>query len=342
MKKLLSLLLVLALSLGLCSGALAVNEDVEGKIVIASSMYQFVLEQMSALLKEEFPNLEVEFYYKGTTDLISQLSGEMGPDHTNPLSVDMLLVAEPAYSLELKDYGYLHKYDIAAKDNLRFAYDPDGYWYPVRVCNMVLAYNPEKHSADELPHSFKAFAEDPSVKGRISMGNPLTSGTAFAAVCALTEKYGLEYLDALRANGVMIESGSTALSKLESDECSMIMILEESVLQRRHDNGSKLAVIYPEDGNIMIPSTAMIVAEEKSANVNTEACEAVADWFFSEAGQKAIVAGYMHSVLKDFPEVPYDSVPTEKLIESDMGVNWERAYKERRTLEDEWNKRVNN
>ena len=342
MKKLLSLLLVLALSLGLCSGALAVNEDVEGKIVIASSMYQFVLEQMSALLKEEFPNLEVEFYYKGTTDLISQLSGEMGPDHTNPLSVDMLLVAEPAYSLELKDYGYLHKYDIAAKDNLRFAYDPDGYWYPVRVCNMVLAYNPEKHSADELPHSFKAFAEDPSVKGRISMGNPLTSGTAFAAVCALTEKYGLEYLDALRANGVMIESGSTALSKLESDECSVIMILEESVLQRRHDNGSKLAVIYPEDGNIMIPSTAMIVAEEKSANVNTEACEAVADWFFSEAGQKAIVAGYMHSVLKDFPEVPYDSVPTEKLIESDMGVNWERAYKERRTLEDEWNRRVNN
>ena len=244
MKKLLSLLLVLALSLGLCSGALAVNEDVEGKIVIASSMYQFVLEQMSALLKEEFPNLEVEFYYKGTTDLISQLSGEMGPDHTNPLSVDMLLVAEPAYSLELKDYGYLHKYDIAAKDNLRFAYDPDGYWYPVRVCNMVLAYNPEKHSADELPHSFKAFAEDPSVKGRISMGNPLTSGTAFASVCALTEKYGLEYLDALRANGIMIESGSTALSKLESDECSVIMILEESVLQRRHDNGSKLAVIY--------------------------------------------------------------------------------------------------
>jgi len=342
MKKLLSLLLVLALSLGLCSGALAVNEDVEGKIVIASSMYQFVLEQMSALLKEEFPNLEVEFYYKGTTDLISQLSGEMGPDHTNPLSVDMLLVAEPAYSLELKDYGYLHKYDIAAKDNLRFAYDPDGFWYPVRVCNMVLAYNPEKHSEAELPHSFKAFAEDPSVKGRISMGNPLTSGTAFAAVCALTEKYGLEYLDALRANGIMIESGSTALSKLESDECSVIMILEESVLQRRHDNGSKLAVIYPEDGNIMIPSTAMIVAEEKSANVNTEACEAVADWFFSEAGQKAIVAGYMHSVLKDFPEIPYDSVPTEKLIESDMGVNWERAYKERRTLEDEWNKRVNN
>ncbi len=341
MKKIVSLLLALSLSLGLCSAALAVNEDAEGKIVIASSMYQFVLEQMSELLKEEFPNLEVEFYYKGTTDLISQLSGEMGPEHTNPLSVDMLLVAEPAYSLELKEYGYLHPYDIAVKDQLRFPYDEEGYWYPVRVCNMVLAYNPEKYDLAELPHTFKAFAEDPSVKDQISMGKPLTSGTAFAAVCALTEKYGLEYLDALRANGVVAESGSTALGKLESGECKEIMILEESVLQRRHDTGSKLAVIYPEDGNIMIPSTAMIVAEEKSANVNTEACEAVAEWFFSEAGQKAIVAGYMHSVIRDFPEIPYDSIPTEKLIENDMGVNWERAYRERPALEDAWNQRVN-
>ena len=342
MKRILALCLTVVLSLCLFSAAQAVNEDVEGKIVIASSMYQFVLDHMSQLLKEEFPNLEVEFYYKGTTDLISQLSGEMGPDHSNPLSVDMLLVAEPAYSLELKDYGYLHPFKIDSGEQLRFDSDPEGYWYPVRVCNMVLAYNPEKHSADELPKTFKDFAENPSMKGQISMGNPLTSGTAFAAVCALTDKYGLEYLDSLRANNVMIDSGSTALGKLESGECSEIMILEESVLQRRHDNGSKLAVIYPEDGNIMIPSTAMIVKEEKSANTNTEACEAVANWFFSEAGQKAIVEGYMHPVVKGFPEIPFDSLDTDQLISSDMHVNWERAYHERNTLIDEWNKRVNN
>ncbi len=342
MKKIVALCLVLVLSLGLFSGALAVNEDAEGKIVIASSMYQFVLDEMAALMKEEFPNLEVEFYYKGTTDLISQLSGEMGPDHSGILSVDMLLVAEPAYSLELKDYGYLHRFDVAVKDQLAFPFDPDGYWYPVRVCNMVLAYNPEKNSADDLPKTFREFAENPAMKGVISMGNPLTSGTAFAAVSALTEKYGLEYLDALRANNVMIESGSTALGKLESGECKEIMILEESVLKKRKEEGSKLAVIYPEDGNVMIPSTAMIVAEEKSANANTAACEAVAEWLFSEAGQKAIVNGYMHSVIKDFAEIPFDSIATEKLIASDMGVNWENAYRGRNQLVDEWNKRVNN
>ena len=136
------------------------------------------------------------------------------------------------------------------------------------------------------------------------------------------------------------ESGSTALGKLESGECKEIMILEESVLQRRHDDGSKLACIYPEDGNILIPSTVMIVAEEKSANVNTEACEAVANWLLSEAGQSFIVSGYMHSVLKDFPEIPYDSIDTDQLIASDMGVDWERTYHDRNEIVDEWNNRV--
>ena len=51
---------------------------------------------------------------------------------------------EAAFALELKDYGYLQPFTLEdAENKLRFPYDKDGYWYPVRVCNMVLAYNPE-------------------------------------------------------------------------------------------------------------------------------------------------------------------------------------------------------
>ena len=85
---------------------------------------------------------------------------------------------------------------------------------------------------------------------------------AEAGIAALSEKYGFEYFDALGANDVMIESGSVALGKLETGECKAVMILEESVLKERKEKGSKLACIYPEDGVILIPSTAMIVAEE--------------------------------------------------------------------------------
>lgn len=331
MKKILSLLLCIAMLLCIAPAALAVNEDVEGTVLIYTSMYQFVIDMMDEAIKAEFPNLTPGndgsfFFYGGTGSLQTKLAGEM---ETGTLGCDMMLVAEPAYSLELKEGGWLHQYDTDAKEDLRFDYDEEGYWYPVRVCNMVLAYNPELKTKDELPKTFKDFAYDPSLKGRISMGNPLTSGTTMAAVASLSDTYGYEYFTALGQNDVMIESGSTALAKLQTGECDVIMILEESVLKERKENGSKIECIYPEDGVILIPSTVMTVAEDRSANMNIEACEAITDFLLSDKGQEFMVAGYMHSVEKGFAQVPYDSVDTDGLIEKDMGVDWVRCYTQR-------------
>ena len=163
------------------------------------------------------------------------------------------------------------------------------------------------------------------------MSNPLTSGTAMAAIVALSEKYGYEYFDALGQNGVMIESGSSALAKLQTGECKEIMILEESVLRIRKEENSALSVIYPEDGVVLIPSTIMTIAENRSANANIEACQAITDWMLSKAGQEHILDGYMHSVLKGMP-CPYDSMDTDALAKMDMGVNWERCYHDREEI----------
>ena len=352
MKKVLALVLVLVLVFSLCPSAFAVNEDVEGELVIYSSMYQFVLDMLDEALKEEFPNLVPGndgsfFFYGGTSSLITKIYGEM---ETGTLDCDMMLVAEPALSLELKEAGYLEPVEIESPDELlRFPYDEEGYWYPVRVCNMVLAYNPERvddwaAKGVTIPQTFEAFANDPALKGYISMGNPMSSGTTFAAVASLTQDnhYGEGYLKGLAANNVMIESGSTAITKLQTGECAAIMILEESILKALKDAEdagtplTNLACIYPEDGVVLIPSTVMTVAEEHSKNVNTEACEAVEQWFLSEEAQKLMLEGFMHSVFKGMTEIPHGSVDTEQLIEKDLGVDWENAYHNREAINTAW------
>ena len=352
MKKILALVLVLVMVFSLCPSAFAVNEDVEGEIVIYSSMYQFVLDMLDEALQEEFPNLVPGnegsfFFYGGTSSLITKIYGEM---ETGTLDCDMMLVAEPAFSLELKEAGYLEPVEIESPGELlRFPYDGEGYWYPVRVCNMVLAYNPEMvddwaAKGVTIPQTFEAFANDPALKGYISMGNPMSSGTTFAAVASLTQDnhYGQDYLKGLAANNVMIESGSTAITKLQTGECAAIMILEESILKALKDAEdagtplTNLACIYPEDGVVLIPSTVMTVAEEHSKNVNTEACEAVEQWLLSEAAQKLILEGFMHSVFKGMEEIPYGSIDTEQLIEKDLGVDWENAYHNREAINTAW------
>jgi len=101
-------------------------------------------------------------------------------------------------------------------------------------------------------------------------------------------------------------------------------------------------VIYPEDGVILIPSTVMIVAEEytQPQHAGPEACEAVAQWLLTEEGQQLILNGYMHSVLAGMTDVPFHSVDTDSLIEKDMGVNWENAYKNREKINSLWTEKV--
>lgn len=304
-------------------------KDITGKVMIYTSMYEDIIEVMDEQLEKQFPNCDIEFFYGGTGNLQTKLAGEIA---TGKLQCDMMMVAEPAYSLELKEGGWLEPISSNVTDKLAFEYDKDGYWYPVRVCNMVLGYNPELKKPEEIPNSFYDFAYNEAVKGKISMGNPLSSGTTMAAITALKDKYGYEYFTALGNQGVMVESGSVACTKLETGECDVIMILEESILKKRQEEDSKLAVIYPTDGCIIIPSTIMTVAADKSANNNIEACQAITDWFLTQEGQKNVVDGWMHSVLTDYPEPPYDSLPTQEILKNTMPVNWENCFRQREEI----------
>ncbi|MCL2705205.1 MAG: ABC transporter substrate-binding protein [Spirochaetaceae bacterium] len=330
MKKIICFVIIFALAIPFIFAFGDKEQKPSDKITIYTSMYQDVIEVVKKDLQNQFPKCTIEFVYGGTGRLQHRIAAEQA---SGKLGCDILMVAEPAYSLELKEKGMLHNYISKEAANLAFDYDPQGYWYPVRINNMVLAYNPAKNSKNTIPNSFFDFAFDPKVKGTISMRNPNISGTSLATLSALRDKYGYEYLDALGKQSIQIEYGTAgSLKKLETGEYKVIMILEESILQKREEEKSNLEVIYPTDGAVMIPSAIMIVNNQWSANKNLAAAEAITDWFLSEAGQSAIVAGWMHSVRIDFPKTPYDSKPTGEIRAKSIPVNWENNYRQREQI----------
>jgi iron(III) transport system substrate-binding protein len=306
-----------------------VDPNITGKVVIYTSMYQDIVDAMNKAVKTAFPKLDVNFFYGGTGQLQAKVAAEKA---SGKLGADMFMVAEPAYSLELMDAGMLEPNITKEASNLAFPYDKDGYWYPVRISNMVLAYNPQKYKIDQVAQSLKDFAYMSGLKGGISMSNPLTSGTALASISALFDKYGKDYFTALGKQQVKVESGSVAATKLQTGECKEVMILEESILKLRQEDQSPLTVIYPTDGTIVIPSTIMIVNDKWNANKNIPACKELEDWFLSMAGQTHIVDGWMHSVRKDFPHPPFDGKVTKDIVANSMPVNWQHCWKDRDTL----------
>lgn len=337
-KKVMALAMTATMGLSMLSGCGGGSAKADKKkVVIYTSMYEDIIDNMKKALDEKFPQYDVEFFQGGTGTLQTKIAAEID---SGKLGCDMLMVAEPSYALELKEANILHPYKIKNPEKLAFEYDKDGYWYPVRILNMVLGYNPDKKSKDEVAQSFKDFATDPKLKGKISIPNPLSSGSAMASMVALMDKYGVDYFKDLGKQEAPVESGSVALTKLETGECDEIMILEESILKKRQEEDSKLEVIYPKDGVVSIISPIMTINEKMSANGNTKACEEITEWFLSDEGQKQIVKGWMHSVLKDFPEQPFDALPTAEIQKNVLPIDWEKCYKDRDKIREEFTKYV--
>ena len=299
----------------------------EGKIVIYTSIYAEVGYVIETALANHFPNCQIEFSYGGTGTIQALIEQQMTSG--GRLGCDMLLIAEPSYSMELKGKGLLHPYVSSEASNLAFDYDSEGYWYPVRISNMVLAFNPDRTPRNSIPETFYAFAYDPRFRGVISMTNPIISGTSLASITALRDKFGYAYFEALGRQNISIDSSSVALQKLQAGEYSMVMVLEETVLRLREEEGSRLEVIYPSDGTIVIPSTIMIINDRWNAGGNIKTAQAIADWFLSEEGQEAVVLGWMHSVRNNFNKIPSNSIPTERIIQNSIRVNWQNLNNER-------------
>jgi len=355
-RKLAAALAAAVLLLCLGGGQAAASGGVSGELVIYSSMYPFALAMMDEALKAEFPDLKPGngdsfFIYGGSTSLINEIYRGM---KAGRLECDMMLVAEPSLALELKEAGYLEKVEIPdAASVLRFPYDEEGYWYPVRVCNMVLAYNPELEAdwaarGVSIPRTFAAFARDKSLKGLIGMGDPMFSGTTFAAVVSLIQAnhYGRDYMIKLARNEVKLLSGSASIAGVQEGTLAAVMILEESVLKALKDAEdagtplTNLKCIYPDDGVILIPSPVMTVADKYSWNGNSAAAAAVEKWLLTAEAQEIILKAYMHSVFASMDGIPYGSMDTKALMAKDLGVNWENAYQARESINTAWSEIV--
>ena len=143
------------------------------------------------------------------------------------------------------------------------------------------------------------------------MGDPLSSGSTFTAVAALTGKYGWEYFEALRKNDVVSAGGnSKVLERVSTGEKEVGIILLENLLKAKKDNpDSPAEIIYPADGAILVPSPIAIVKTTGAP----DAAKRIYDFMLSDAGQKAIVRGNMYS-------------PIERIAAPEGARSWGEVY----------------
>lgn len=330
---------ILALSVALagCGGGDKKAEKkatgTKGELMVYTSIYPDIIDNMcKPNVAKAFPEMKVNWFQGGTEKVVTKITGEI---KAKKIGADVLMVADPSYYLKLEDQKLLLPYKSKEEKNLINDKAADGSWYAVRVCNMIIAYNADKLKAEDAPKNWTDLT-DPKWKGKIAMPNPMLSGTAYVAVGALADKYGWEYFDKLKANGLRVEEGNSAIqNKLLTGEYAAAMILEENILKLANTKKEPLKVIYPKDGVVQVPSPIAIFNTTK----NPEGAKALVDWWLSKEGQQAVVKGWMHSVRGDVKE-PIGSVPTKGLTDGKIKVDWRKLADNNAKIKEEFRKRV--
>lgn len=262
---------------------------------VYTSVYRELLETLKPAVEKRLANqkqkVAVEWVQAGSRKIALRLEEEWaaGKDEA-----DVLLTADPAFYKRLESEGKLVAYDSPEAKRLPAAYrDPENHWATARFTTMVIGVSPEVEAGmvGPKPASFKDLADAKGVK-RIAMGDPAGSGTTFTTVAALSKRLGWDYFRALEKKGaVSAGSNSTVQQRLDTGESDAGICLLENLLLAK-ERGSKVGVVYPAEGAIVIPGQIALLPRAKES----EAARAVYDAILSADVQRVIVEkGAMHS-----------------------------------------------
>lgn len=302
------------------AAATSCSQEPEGELWVYTSIYRHVLDALAPLIAERLPKVRVHWYQAGSEKVSSRLEAEIAAGGTQ---ADLLATSDPFSYERFKRAGMLAPY--ASPHALRIPrslVDADAAYVACRLSTMVLVHRRELTSP---PESFLSLAE-PAWRGRVAIGDPLTSGTAATWASFVEAKYGPDYFESLRRNRAVVAGGNAAvLQKVEGGEADVGVLLLENALAAM-GRGSAIAVRYPSDGAVVVPGYLAVFASSR----NPVAARALYDLILSPEGQKAIVElGDMHAVDPRLPG-PRAQPAVEDLLARSMP--WSASFLERGLL----------
>lgn len=219
------------------------------KIVIYTSVEDYVVEDLLARLNEQFPDYDITIEYMSTGTHASKLLAEK--ESTN---CDITYDLEYAYLAQLDENGLLA--DLSEYDKSIYADDlvaSENYIPHLRSGGCIIVNT--KVLADKglaEPTSYEDLLK-PEYKDLISMANPKSSGTGYMFLKSLVNTWGeeeaFEYFDKLTENILAYtSSGSGPVNALVQGEVAIgLGMTSQTVIQI--NDGAPLKVLYFEEGS---------------------------------------------------------------------------------------------
>jgi iron(III) transport system substrate-binding protein len=274
----------------LCGAVLAAGgahaQAPAGKLTLYTSQPERDAAQTVAAFKRAYPNVEVDVFRSGTTEVMGKLAAEFS---AGAPKADVLLLADAATMEALKKDGRLMPYPQAKVDGLDpGVYDADRTYFGSKLITTGIAVNT---GAKSRPTSWADLAK-PEYKGQIAMPSPLYSGAAAIMLGTMTSRpdLGWSYFEKLKAADAVAVRGNGAVVTAVANGEKAYGVLVDFMAFNAKAKGSPIDFVFPAEG---LPAVTEPVAILKTTQ-NVPAARAFVDFILSDDGQKlAVSMGYI-------------------------------------------------
>lgn len=276
---------------------------------------------------EDETGIKVTVVYAGTGELFQKIQAEAA----NPQADVMFGGGAESHEANKE---FLEPYRPNGADQLApGAMAADNTWTGFTALPMVIMYNTELVSPEEVPQSWADLA-DPKWRGKIAMPDPAKSGSAYTSLVTMLEAAGRgdaawDLVKDIIANTAILGSSTAAPKGVNDGEYALAITHEEGGAKYKAAGGP-VDFVYPSEGTSAVPDATAILKGAKHPNN----AKLFVDWTIKKETQEQIVATLKRrSVRLDVN--PADGLPPTseiKLVDYDMDF----ASGEREAILDRW------
>lgn len=245
-------------------------------VVYTSNNVQ-VIDVALDIAKDKAPNLNVQRVTSGTGALMKRIEAEAA----KPLG-DVVWGAGFGTMAAFKhNFQPYNSPEIKGVDP-RFV-GPDNLWAGTNAHVMLIMVNEKQLKGEEAPKSWQdLFA--PKWKGKVIIGDPVTSGSAYDQVYGIYKLYGQEGLNKLAANAVISKSSGQVYKSVANGEYPVGVTMEYAAYAYVAGGQKEIHLVYPTEGVFVAPEAVAVIKNPKNG---TEAAHTLFDLLLSHDVQEA-------------------------------------------------------
>jgi len=244
-----------------------------------------------------------------TTGLVNRISSEAASGRPR---ADVFWSSELFNTILLGRKGLLQPYDSPAAADIPQRYrDPEHRWTALAARARVLAFDPKRTNASDIPNRWEDLAEPASAR-RFTLANPLF-GTTRGHVAAMFALWGPErgrtFLTRLREGEALISAGNSSAVRAVIARSAEYCATDTDDVWVAQRGGASLDLVYPDmgdGGTLLIPCSVAIV----KGSDNLPASRKLVDYLVSAEVEKMLA------------ESDSRNIPVRRALREQLGLEW--------------------